>query len=183
MPHRHAMNWGLLLGLVFSLGYWLCTFPALAWIQYIFFPIEIFIIYRLTVHCRETECNGTMSYGQSLWYIVQLVMYASLILALFVYLHCKVLNPDYIAEQLAVVETVMETMPQFEDDAESFQAMTDMFGMVITPLNMAIAQLWVRLMEALFVGLILSAFIKRDKTPFDGNETIVNDDNQDINQD
>lgn len=91
MPNRHAMNWGLLVGLVFCLNFWMGTIPFLSWMQYVIIPAEVYLIYRLARHCRDTELDGYATYGQMLWYIVQLALYASLISALFKYLYCKVL--------------------------------------------------------------------------------------------
>lgn len=166
MSNRHAMNWGLLVGLVFCLNFWVGTIPAIAWLQYIVMAAEIYLIYRLASHCRKTVYGGTASYGQMLWYIVQLMLYASFISALFKYLYCKVIVPDYLDNQVNMMLQLAESMPQL---ASQFDELESTLREVLTPLNMAIQGMWVNLLAALFLGLILAAFLRKDDNPFDNN--------------
>lgn len=164
MPNRHAMNWGLLVGLVFSLNFWVGTIPAIAWIQYILMAAEIYLIYRLARHCRDTEFGGHATYGQMLWYIIQLVLYASFISALFKYLYCKVLVPDYLDKQIDTMMQLANSMPMLADQADTLQST---FTQVLTPFNMAIQGMWTNLVMSLLLGLILAAFLKKEKNIFE----------------
>lgn len=162
--NRHAMNWGLLVGLVFCLNFWVTTIVAISWLQFLIVPAEVYLIYRLACNCRDTVYDGYASYGQMLGYIVQLSMYASLISALFKYLYCKVLNPHYLSDQINMVMQVAESMPQLASDMDTLETT---LGEVLTPLNMAIQCIWLDIMAGVFLGLIMAAFLRREHSPFD----------------
>lgn len=158
------MNWGLLVGLVFCLNFWMDTIPFLSWMQYVIIPAEVYLIYRLARHCRDTELDGYATYGQMLWYIVQLALYASLISALFKYLYCKVLVPDFLDNQIGMMLSLAESLPTLVAQADTLETT---LRQVLTPLNMAIQGMWVNLISVFFVGLVLAAFLRKEKTPFD----------------
>lgn len=158
------MNWGLLVGLVFCLNFWMGTIPFLSWMQYVIIPAEVYLIYRLARHCRDTELDGYATYGQMLWYIVQLALYASLISALFKYLYCKVLVPDFLDNQIGMMLSLAESLPTLVAQADTLETT---LRQVLTPLNMAIQGMWVNLISVFFVGLVLAAFLRKEKTPFD----------------
>lgn len=82
---KHAMYFGLMLGLLFCINFFLSTrssaFCSVAsWAIMVLTP---YIAYRLTLDCRERVCGGRMSYGEAFLYGMQLFFYAALIGAAF----------------------------------------------------------------------------------------------------
>lgn len=162
--NRHAMNYGLLLGLLFCLNFWVSTMPAVAFLQYLVIAIEIFAVYRMASDCRRTAFGGVVSYGGMLWYILQLFMYGSLISALFKYLFYKVLRPDFLNVQIEQSLELMERLPVF---GGSYEHIEETVYATITPLNLVIQSIWINVFCGLIVGLVIAAFLRKDASPFD----------------
>ena len=95
---KHAMYFGLMLGLVFALNFFLSTLHS-GWfvllMLFVTFTIP-YLVYRLTVDCRDRVSGGAISYGAALWYGIQLFFYAALISAVFKFIYIKFLNLDYL---------------------------------------------------------------------------------------
>ncbi|MGM9805305.1 MAG: DUF4199 domain-containing protein [Candidatus Aphodosoma sp.] len=164
MSNRHAMNWGVLLGLLFCLNFWVSTVMAISWLQFLIIPAEVYLVYRLARNCRDTVYDGYASYGQMLWYIVQLSMYSSLISALFKYLYCKVLNPDYLRKQIDMMMEVADSMPQLFPEMYDLETM---LSELLSPLNLAVQCIWMNIMACFIMGLVIAAFVRREHSPFD----------------
>lgn len=130
-------------------------------------PVEVWVIYRLARGCRDGVYGGVMSYGQVLWYVVQLAMYASLISALFRYVYCKVLNPGFLEGQRDSMMVLAEGLPQLEGQ---MGALEEVFAEVLTPLNMAVQGMWLNLVACVVVGLVVAGVLRRDGSPFDGED-------------
>jgi hypothetical protein len=161
--NRHAMNFGAIIGLVFSINFLITTVKSLAFMQYGFVVLIIYLVYRFAVHCRENVMEGVMSYGSVLWYIMQLFMYGSMISALVRYLFYMYIKPNFLQNQLN------ETMQALQGTAMAEVITGDVYQQTIemmTPLNMALQSIWLNLMLGLMLGLILSAIVKRNENPF-----------------
>ena len=161
--NRHAMNFGAIMGLVFSINFLITTTKTLAFLQYVFVVVIIYLVYRFVVHCRDNVVNGVMSYGSALWYIVQLFMYGAMISALVRYLFYMYIKPDFLANQLN------ETMQALQGTAiadvvtgEIYQQTVEM----MTPLNMALQSIWVNLILGLLLGLVMAGVVKKAENPF-----------------
>lgn len=166
MSNQHAMKYGLFLGLMFSLNFWLSTFPALAWVQFLIIPAEIYAMWRMAVNCRETVYGGSMSYSGVLWYFVMLVLYASLISAFFKYVYCAVLVPDFLEKQIDMTMSILEQLPMFASQAdETHEAMKQL----VNPFNFAVQGMWTNMLTLFFVSLLLAFIVRRDK-PFTDND-------------
>ena len=59
--NRHVMNFGAIMGLVFSINFLITTVKSLAFLQYGFVAVIIYLVYRFSVHCRENVMDGVMS--------------------------------------------------------------------------------------------------------------------------
>lgn len=161
---KHAMYFGLLLGLVFSLNFFLSTlnngwFTALQWLVTLAIP---YLVYRLTVDCRERVHGGAMSYGVALWYGIQLFFYASLISALFKLVYFKFLNPDYLPNVLNESLRILDEL-----NLSSGKEVEDQVRQLFTPLNVAMQYIWMNVFLGLLVSLITAAFAKKAKSMFD----------------
>ncbi|MFI3297461.1 MAG: DUF4199 domain-containing protein [bacterium] len=164
--NKHAMTYGLLMGVVFSINFYLSTVPAISFLQYLVFVVVLVLSYRFATNCRDKVCGGVMSYGSALFYIVQLFSYAALILALFKYIFYTLLAPNYL-------DSLLELFIQIMDEAGLSNTMfgdtpfVEMFEKVITPLNLSLQSIWVNILYGLIVGLIMAAFVKKEKSIFE----------------
>jgi len=61
--NRHAMNYGAIMGVLFSLNFLVTTIKSVAFLQYLFIVVIVYCAYRFLVHCRENVMGGVISYG------------------------------------------------------------------------------------------------------------------------
>ena len=161
--NRHAMNFGAVMGLLFSLNFLVTTVKSFAFLQYLFVIVIIYCAYRFVVHCRENVMNGAISYGSALWYNMQLFMYGAMISALVRYVFYSYIKPDFLQNQLNETLMALQGTPMAEMiSGEVYQQTVEM----MTPLNMALQAIWLNLMLGLLLGLILAAIVKRSENPF-----------------
>ena len=161
--NRHAMNFGAVMGLLFSLNFLVTTVKSIAFLQYLFVIVIIYCAYRFVVHCRENVMNGAISYGSALWYNMQLFMYGAMISALVRYVFYSYIKPDFLQNQLNETLMALQGTPMAEMiSGEVYQQTVEM----MTPFNMALQAIWLNLMLGLLLGLILAAIVKRSENPF-----------------
>lgn len=161
--NRHAMNYGAVMGLLFSLNFLVTTVKSIAFLQYLFIVVIIYCAYRFVVHCRENVMDGVISYGSALWYNMQLFMYGAMISALVRYVFYAYIKPDFLQNQLNETIMALQGTPMADViSGEVYQQTVEM----MTPLNMALQAIWLNLMLGLLLGLILAAIVKRSANPF-----------------
>lgn len=161
--NRHAMNFGAIMGLVFSINFLITTVKSLAFLQYGFVVVIIYLVYRFAVHCREIVMDGVMSYGSALGYIMQLFMYGSMISAFIHYLFYMYIKPNFLVNQLNETMQTLQGTPMVEViTGDVYQQTLEM----MTPLNVALQSIWLNLILGLLLGLVMAGVVKRNKDPF-----------------
>lgn len=161
--NRHVMNFGAIMGLVFSVNFLVTTVKSLAFLQYGFIVVIIYLVYRFSVHCRENVMDGVMSYGSALWYVMQLFMYGSMISALVRYLFYMYIKPEFLEKQLnETVQALQGTSMAEVITGEVYQQTIEL----MTPLNMALQSIWVNLILGLLLGLVMAGVVKKAENPF-----------------
>ena len=164
--NRHAMNYGAIMGVLFSLNFLVTTIKSVAFLQYLFIVVIIYCAYRFLVHCRENVMGGVISYGSALWYVMQLFMCGSLISALVRYVFYSYIKPDFLQNQLnETMQALQGTSMADLISGEVYQQTVEM----MTPLNMSLQSIWLNFMLGLLLGLILAGIVKRDENPFSTN--------------
>jgi hypothetical protein len=161
--NRHVMNFGAIMGLVFSINFLITTVKSLAFLQYGFVAVIIYLVYRFSVHCRENVMDGVMSYGSALWYIMQLFMYGSMISALVRYLFYMYIKPEFLEKQLnETIQSLQGTSMAEVITGEVYQQTIEL----MTPLNMALQSIWMNLILGLLLGLVMAGVVKKAESPF-----------------
>ena len=110
--NKHAMNFGAIIGVIFSINFLITTIKSLAFAQYIFVVIIVYAVYKFAIHCRENVMEGSISYGSALWYVMQLFMYGSMISALVRYIFYVYLLCFFTFLSLLKIAGRVVTMPQ-----------------------------------------------------------------------
>lgn len=168
---KHAMYYGLILGLIFCLNFFLSTLKGTAFsiLQSLVTCAIPFVCYWLTIDCRRRVCNDTMSYGMALWYGIQLFFYASIIAAAFKFAYFKFINPEFLPNLINESLKLMEEMhlPGVSTSANQIEE-------VLTPLNFALQYIWIDVFIGIFVSFVTAAFAKKDKSLF-GEKPTIND--------
>lgn len=168
---KHAMYFGLLLGVIFSVNFFLSTltgvlFTSLQWVVTLSIP---YIVYRLTVDCRNRVCGGAVSYGVALWYGIQLFFYAALISAVFKFIYFKFLNPEFLPNMLGETMRLLDELKISSDTFDEAQMRE-----LMTPLYMSMQYIWLDVFLGLLVSLVTAIFAKKDKSLFDTNTLQAN---------
>lgn len=161
--NRHAMNYGVVMGLLFSFNFLVTTVKSLAFLQYLFVVVIVYCAYRFVVHCRENVMDGTISYGSALWYNMQLFMYGAMISAMVRYVFYAYIRPNFLQNQLDETIQVLQDTPMANMiSGEVYQQTVEM----MTPLNMALQSIWVNLILGLLLGLVMAGVVKKAENPF-----------------
>jgi hypothetical protein len=161
---KSAMKSGLILGVLFTLDFILTVIGGtvsglLGWVVLV---ATIVVIWKLSCQYRDNECEGIISYGKSLGYILLSVFYASLISAFVSLIYFQLINPDYL------LETFSEVMKKLEEMKISVTDEIEIFVQgLLKPVSMAFISIFSNMFFYLIVGLIMSAFVKKEKSIFE----------------
>ncbi len=158
---RHAMYFGLMLGLLFCINFFLSTrssaFCSVAsWTLMVLIP---YIAYRLTLDCRERVCGARMSYGEAFLYGMQLFFYAALVGAAFRLLYFKYFDPDFLPRTIDESLRLMEqlNMPLGEVETSNLKQM-------MSPVNMSLNYIWLDVLVGTLVSLVVAAFARKKRS-------------------
>ncbi len=163
-PMKHAMKYGLILGVLFALNFLLSVtgVVALQLLSYVLVVAIVYFTYRFTVHYRENERSGSLSFWQGFSYVMWLFLFAALVSSVFKLLYLKFIAPDYLAAMLNDTLLVLESMQYPMGDGELAQ-----IERMMQPARFALASLWVNVLSAIFLGPIVASFAKHEKSIFD----------------
>ncbi|MDR1592619.1 MAG: DUF4199 domain-containing protein [Prevotellaceae bacterium] len=171
---RHFMYYGLIVGLVFCLNFFLSTRTgalalSLSWMITLAIPV---IVTRMAIHCRERVLDGVISYGTALIYGIQLFFYASLLSGAFRYVYCQWLAPDFLPNQVNSALLLVEQMGLtglIESNGMTMNQYAEALRSMFTPVNMSLMALVINCLAGLLVSLVTAAIVKRDKNSVQHN--------------
>lgn len=168
-----AMKTGLIVGVILSVQFimgtinnFLFSFVAL----FISFYI-IYWLYRQAVRFRDTENNGTISYWKSFFYLFQIYIYGSIILSLTLLIYTSLINQNYLPtllnETLKFYDNVLKEFYENMLKINVTDEMYNYFELIYKPAPFALMNIVSGAMHITFWGLILAAFVKKDKGIFE----------------
>ena len=115
----------------------------------------------MTIKFRETEFGGEIKYGQAFKHVFLLYLYGAIISTLVILVYTKYLNKSYLEETLNYVLKVYDSFKIPIDDKTN-----NAIESVFKPMPYAFGNLFGSLFTGAFWGLILAAFIKKEKNIF-----------------
>lgn len=161
---KSAMLNGLIMGVLFSANFLLSvsqnTFLSL--LSYVVFALILVTTYRFTIRFRDIECEGFITYGRAFSYILLLYFFAALISSIVKYVYFQYINPGYLENLMSESMKAIEMMKIPMDEA-AFENVEKM----MKPATFSLQYLWVNVFLGTFVGLIMAAFIKKEKSIFE----------------
>ncbi len=165
--NRHAMYYGLVMGCVFGLNFILSTIPSMftAAMQVAVICIIPFVAFMMVKNCRDRVCGGYIPYWVSVWYVVQLFLYASMISAAFKFVFFKFIKPDYLSNQFQLSMNTLEKLGLTSGMEES--AVYAVQEQATDAVTMSLQSIWINIILGFVVALIVSAFAKRENGAFD----------------
>ncbi|MFA4851895.1 MAG: DUF4199 domain-containing protein [Bacteroidales bacterium] len=168
---RNAINYGVLLGIVLIIAdllFYMLNVSTDSIFRYLNF---VLIIVGLTVgilNYRNQINEGIISYEKSLGSGVLIGLFASVIVAIYMVIFLKFIDPGMIDEMLRKAEEKMlEKNPSMSDeDIETAMKYTKMF---INPVWMSIWSIIGSTFMSFIASLIISIFTKKKDNSFESN--------------
>jgi hypothetical protein len=160
---KSAMLNGLIMGVIFSLNFLLSIskVPSLTLLSYVVVTFILVGMYRLTVRFRDVDCEGVITYGKAYSFILLTFFFAAIISSVVKFVYFKYINPNYLDQLLQESMKALETLRFPIDEAAYLQ-----MGKMMKPASFTLQYIWLNVLMGSFVGLIMAAFIKRDKNIF-----------------
>lgn len=161
---KSSMIYGLFMGILFAANFFI-SLPQGIIFRFLSFLIIILIVYamyRFSVKYRDNECGGYISYGKSFSFILLTFFFASIISSIFKFFYFQFINPDYLTNLLQESLKIIDSM-QLPVNEEFYDQMEKM----MKPITYSLQSIWVDVFLGIILGLIMSAFIKKDKNIFE----------------
>jgi hypothetical protein len=155
---------GLILGILFSLNF-LISLIGWGFAGFLSFIITILIVYytyHSVIKYRDMECEGAITYGNSLTYIILSFFFAALIGAAVKYFYVGFINKEYLETLLQETYKIMDMM-KFPVTEEAY----DQIEKMMSPVGFAIQSIWANVLLGLLLGLIMSIFTRKEKSIFE----------------
>jgi len=155
---------GLFLGLMFTINFFLSLshIGILGFISLITTVLVIYYTYRKVIKFRNNDCDGCMTYGKSLIYIILSFFFGALISSAVKFFYVAFINKEYLDLLLQETYKVLDAM-KFGISEENY----DQLEKMMTPFGFAIQSIWANLLLGLLLGVIMSFFVRKEKSTFE----------------
>ena len=151
-----------LVGVVYSLIVYFLNLSFNQYQGYVFFIIQIFLLYYLLKSYRDNLMHGQITYGQSVGAGVVIYLYYAIIMAVFTYILYTVIDSGLLAKQLAFTEQklVDKVTPQAAIDT-----VMAMQAKIMKPAIMATISIFGVMFFGTIITLLVSIFVKKEGNP------------------
>ncbi|MFH1295825.1 MAG: DUF4199 domain-containing protein [Bacteroidota bacterium] len=166
-PKSVAMNgitYGIITGVVmilFNLILYLFDLHLNTKITWIAYVILVGGMIWGTLDYRKKVLNGFMSYGKAFSTSLMIVLFASILVAIYTFLFFQVIAPDAVQDVIELSrQSALERDPEITD--EQLEQGMQMFSFIMTPIGMAISGMLSQLITGAVISLITSIFLKKE---------------------
>lgn len=162
---KSAMVDGLLIGLLLSVKFILSA-QKLSFLALLALLISVFIIvalFRMAIRFRETQCNGVIKYRQAFHYVFLVYFYGSIISSFVLLIYTSFIDTNFLNLQFDILMKTYENLKIVIDD-KSFKILESIYTV---PAPYALLNVFAGMLGGLFWGLILAAFVKKEKSIFE----------------
>jgi hypothetical protein len=158
-------NNGLIMGLVaivYSLLIYFLDLTFNTYQGYIFYVIQVVLLFYLVKSYRENYKHGYITYGQAVGSGVVISVYAGILSAVFVYILYAIIDPDLVNKQLAFAEQTLvdRGMPQASIDA-AMKIQTK----ILKPAIMAPISIFGNVLWGTILSLVVAIFVRKEGNP------------------
>jgi len=164
-PWKANLNAGIILGLlgiIWALIMWFLDQSTNRTMGWIFFVILIIGLFFGIKSYRDKYLNGFITYGQSLGAGVIIMLYYSIISAIFTYILYKWIDPNLTEKMLALSEEQLVERGMAEGVIEQSMQIQKKF---MTPLVISISSIFSGVFFGTIFSLIISLFTKKEGNP------------------
>ena len=154
---------GIIMGVIFSVNFLFSVSKITLLITFtnIIAVLIVVLIYRLSVKFRDTECEVFITYRKAFLYILYSFFFAALISSVVKYIYFQYINPSYLESMFQETMKMLTSMKYPITDAVETQTRS-----MLKPASYTLIYIWVNVFMGLIVGLIMAAFIKKEKSIF-----------------
>lgn len=161
---KSAMFNGLIMGVIFSINFIFSVskITALILLTNLLAVFILIGIYRMVIRFRDIECKGFISYWKAFSLILLTFFFAAVISSVVKYVYFQFINPGYLDQMFQETMKVLSSM-KFEIN----DTMIDQTKSMLKPASYTLVFIWTNVFMGLVVGLIMAAFVKKEKTIFE----------------
>jgi hypothetical protein len=160
---KPAMNSGAITGIILIIYSLVLYFVGAATSKFagnfniLFLAVFIFIF---TKTYRDKECKGIITYGQSLGYGTLIGLFASIILAFFLFIELKLIDPSLVDKMMDMAreQAMAKGLPE-----EQFEKGMAMMKWTMTPAFLSFSSILAYTFFSFIISLITSIFIRNEK--------------------
>jgi len=167
---KNALNWGVIMGIVLIIYSLLMFFLDLSleqWVGWVSYVFMIGILILATINYRDKAMGGVLSYGQALGFGVVVILFASIINAIYFYVFVEYIDPEFINKMLAMGE---EKMIEQGIPEEQIELGIEMQKKFMKPIVMSLISIPTTVFMGLIFSLITSIFLKKTQPEIQFNE-------------
>ena len=160
---KSTMLNGLIMGGLFSLNFLFSVskITFLGILSYVLISIILMGIYKMALKFRDEDCKGEITYWKAFSFILLTFFFAAIISSVVKYIYFQYINPDYLAQMFEESMKMMESMNFPMNDAS-----VEQMESILKPASFTLQYIWINVLMGSIVGLIMSGFVKKDKSIF-----------------
>lgn len=162
--NKSAMLNGLIVGVLLSLKFLLgaSNNTALSLLGFAISILIIVLLFLFSTKFRDKENEGFISYGGAFQHVFFTYVYGSILSSLVMLIYTMAIAPDYLGSMINEVFKMYDSI-NFPINESTYQMAESIFK----PAPFALMNVLSSTFVAAFWGLILAAFIKKDKSIFE----------------
>ncbi|MDZ7738366.1 MAG: DUF4199 domain-containing protein [Bacteroidales bacterium] len=151
-----------LLGIIWTLMLWFFDQTTNQTLSMVFYVVIIAGLFLGIRSYRDKYLNGFITYGQSLGAGVIIMLYYSVIMAVFTFLLYKFIDPNLLDKTLALAEEQLADRGMSEGMIEQSMQIQKK---IMTPVVMSVSFIFGGVFVGTILSLIISLFTKREGNP------------------
>ena len=161
---KSTMSNGIIMGGLFSVNFLFSVSKStfLGLLSYGIVALILVIMYRTANKYRDQECEGYITYGKALRFIVLTFFFGAIISSIVKFIYFQYINPEYLAYLTNETLKLMDSFNLLVSD-DSVEQMEKM----LKPASYSLQFIWFNTLMGLIVGLIMSIFVKKEKSIFE----------------
>lgn len=134
-------------------------FPFLAIVVSV---LIIFVLFRIAIHYRDTECGGSIKYGQAFGYIFLLYFFGSIISSIVTFIYTRFIDTNLLSVMLDAILKLYDSYKLHLDD-QTYTVIETLYK----PVPFSLLNIVSSIFSGAFWSLILASLVRKEKNIFE----------------
>ncbi|MBN1133314.1 MAG: DUF4199 domain-containing protein [Bacteroidales bacterium] len=163
---KPALIYGLIsafIGILLSVVFHLLDLSMKNWVGWVSIAVSILVVIYLLRAYRNEYLGGYATYGQLILMALLIGLVSSAITALYTYLLYTVIDPDLLERMRIMAEERIMNNPRISES--TYDTIIERLDKRMTVSRMTVNSLIAGTVATFIIGLIVSAFLKKESTP------------------